>query len=274
MRMLHEIAPHKYNNDYSAKRPPVPKDVALYYDDSTVMMKNHSAGRGCFTFEELEPQAMQEAEYIFSIDDTGYYLLENAPQQKDLELYPISSCRELCGTTAFAFVTGWQFYRFRKEHKFCSCCATPLERHAVDRAYQCPNCGFVCYPKFSPAILALVTDGDRCMLVRSRRFSSSLSPVAGFVEVGESFEEAVEREVFEEAGIRVKDVRYIASQPWSYGDTIMIGFTAKLDGSEKLTPQQSELLDAGWYHRSELEDNRFRDSLGGQLVQWFKEGRL
>lgn len=273
--MIHEIAPHRYNNSYGDRRPPLPSDAALYYEGNRILLSAEGSSWRLPLLGELPASCMEKAEYLFQIDEQGYYLLDTLPEKEGLQLHSIQICRtELPGCTAFAGVTGWQFYRFRQEHRFCGRCAAPLLPHPVDRAYICPDCGMVCYPKFSPAILVLVTDGDRCLMVRSKEYQNHLSPIAGFVEVGETFEQTVAREVMEEAGVRVKDIRYIQNQPWSFGDTIMVGFTARLDGEDTLKIQENEILEAGWYKREEMPEDHSLDSLGGQLLKMFKEGLL
>lgn len=276
MGMIHDIAPCRYDNSYASRRPPRREDAALYYKGRQAQLLQEGDSWVLPAFAQLPDgeDAMREAEYLFSIDGQGFYLVPSPCAAPGFAMHDILLFREaLPGCTAFAGITGWQLYRFKEEHRFCGKCASPLKPHPVDRAYACPGCGMVYYPKFSPAILALVTDGDRCLLVRSRQYKKNFSPVAGFVEVGETFEQAAAREVLEETGVRVKNVRYIQSQPWSFGDTIMIGFAAQLDGEPALCPQASEILEAGWFRRDEVEIHSL-DSLGGQLLKMFREGLL
>lgn len=136
---------------------------------------------------------------------------------------------------------------FDRTTAFCGECGAPMRRALVERAKVCDRCGLVIYPRTSPAILVLVRNGTRILLARSPRFPPGLfSLVAGFVEPGETLEEAVHREVREEIGIRITNVRYVASEPWPFPQSLMIGFTADYAGGE-ITIDNNEIVDAAWF---------------------------
>ena len=117
---------------------------------------------------------------------------------------------------------------------------------------KCASCGHLAFPKVSPAVIVQVTRGDEILLGRSRRHPrASYSVLAGFVDPGESLEDAVRREIGEEAGIRVRDIRYFGSQPWPFPDSLMVGFTAVWDGGEIANLDQ-ELDDLGWFAAGSL----------------------
>lgn len=147
-----------------------------------------------------------------------------------------------------------QFVEWDRTHRFCGRCATPTEPARAERARRCPSCGLLAFPRLAPAMIVLVTrhGGREALLARGTRFSVPMwSCLAGFVEPGETLEEAVHREVREEVGIDVDDVRYWGSQPWPFPHSLMLGFTASWAGGEVVC-EPSEIADAGWYRPDDL----------------------
>ncbi|QXJ24597.1 NAD(+) diphosphatase [Actinomadura graeca] len=139
-------------------------------------------------------------------------------------------------------------------HRFCPRCGTPTEVASAGHVRVCPADGSQHFPRVDPAVIMLVTDAsDRILLARGPQWPADRrSILAGFVEPGESLEQAVAREVDEEVGLPVRDVRYVGSQPWPLPRSLMLGFTAKADGDVPLRPDPEEILDAAWYGREEL----------------------
>ena len=140
---------------------------------------------------------------------------------------------------------------------------------------HCMDCKNTVYPKICPAVIVAVTDGDRILLTKyAGRTYRNYALIAGFTEIGETVEETVMREVYEEVGVHVKNLRYYKSQPWAFSDTEMIGFFAELDGPDKIKLQEDELSEAGWYHRDEIPDETMMNSIGSELKMVFKYGSL
>jgi NAD+ diphosphatase len=137
-------------------------------------------------------------------------------------------------------------------HRFCGRCATPTERAPGERAMRCPACGLSAYPRIAPAIIVLVTKGDLALLAHGSRFPAPFySTLAGFVEPGESLEETLVREVKEEVGIDVGDIRYFGSQSWPFPHSLMLGFFATWK-SGGIVCEPSEIVDAKWFSANEL----------------------
>jgi NAD+ diphosphatase len=140
-----------------------------------------------------------------------------------------------------------QIVEWDRSHQFCGRCAAPVERVAGELAKCCARCRLTCYPRLSPAVIVLVERADEVLLGRSASFPGAMySTLAGFVEPGETLEEAVEREIREEVGIEVRAIRYFGSQPWPFPDSLMIAFTAEHAGGD-LSPDPREIADAGWF---------------------------
>jgi NAD+ diphosphatase len=145
-----------------------------------------------------------------------------------------------------------QVIEWHTTHRFCGRCATSMEDHPQDRAKICPACGLVCYPRLSPSIIVLVTRGEEVLLARNANWPAGMfSTLAGFVEPGESIEQTVHREVEEEVGIKVKNLRYLGSQSWPFPNSLMLGFHAEY-ASGDIVCQEGEIADARWFRYDKL----------------------
>ncbi len=158
----------------------------------------------------------------------------------------------LPGPSLSLALTAAHLARWRRTSRHCGVCGAATEPSPRHQAMLCPSCGFLAFPKVSPAVIVQVTRGAEILLGRSRRHpSGAYSVLAGFVNPGESLEDAVRREILEEAGIRVRDIRYFGSQPWPFPDSLMVGFTAVHDGG-RLQNRDDELEDVGWFGADSL----------------------
>jgi NAD+ diphosphatase len=161
-------------------------------------------------------------------------------------------------------VTAWD-----RDHRYCGRCSSPTERSQTERVRTCSRCGHGSYPRLSPAIIALVERDGRALLARNARFPLPFfSTLAGFVEVGESLEAAVAREIQEEAGIAITDIRYFGSQPWPFTGSLMVGFTARWAGGE-IVCEPTEIADAEWFAPDELPRIPPRLSIARELIDDF-----
>ncbi len=164
-----------------------------------------------------------------------------------------------------------QIVDWNKTHRYCGRCGVPLNTKSTERAKECPQCGLLHFPRLAPAIIVLVERGDKLLLARSRHFMPGMySVLAGFVEPGESLEEAVMREVKEEVGLEVKDIHYFGSQPWPFPHSLMIGFTATY-ASGDISLDDSEIEDAGWFTIDSLPRIPGKISIARKLIDWFIE---
>ena len=168
--------------------------------------------------------------------------------------------------SVLAHARGLMHWRVR--HRFCGICGSACEPRSAGNATACGNCGAQHFPRTDPAVIMLVVSaGGRCLLGHSTRFPSTTmySTLAGFVEPGESLEEAVRREVLEETAVRVGEVRYHSSQPWPFPASVMLGFHAEAL-SEEITVDPTELRDARWFTRDELREPRGFDLPRGDSI--------
>jgi NAD+ diphosphatase len=162
-----------------------------------------------------------------------------------------------------------QIVDWDRTHLFCGRCGARLRTKTTERAKECPICGQLHFPRLAPAIIVLVERGRELLLARSRHFLPGMySVLAGFVEPGESLEEAVVREVREEVGVTVKDIKYFGSQTWPFPHSLMIGFTATYAGGE-IALDDSEIEDAGWFTTDNLPAIPGKISIARKLIDWF-----
>ncbi len=164
-----------------------------------------------------------------------------------------------------------QLVNFNNDHKFCGRCGTIAQSLEGERAKKCPKCGLVNYPRISPAIIVAVVRDGKLLLAHNNQSPKDLySVVAGFVEVGETFEECVVREVFEETGITVKNIKYFGNQPWPFPNSLMIGFIAEYASGE-IQVDGKEIGKANWYRSNEMPLTPDSISIAKKLICWFTE---
>jgi NAD+ diphosphatase len=147
-----------------------------------------------------------------------------------------------------------QIVDWDRTHQYCGACGAGTVPRKSERSRECPECGLVAYPRLAPAVMGLVRRGRELLLARSPRFAKGVySALAGFVEPGETLEQCLEREVYEEVGVRVRDVRYFASQPWPFPHSLMIAFFADY-GDGEIRIDGAEIEDARWFDVGNFEN--------------------
>jgi NAD+ diphosphatase len=211
--------------------------------------------------------------YFGTWNGSGCYALglpEDAAVGQDFEARGL---RELFGLMEeqLVWVAGraGQLVHWHRNHRFCGRCGSPTQDHSEERAKKCPACGLINHPRVSPAIIVAVVRDRRLLLAHASRFPAKFySVLAGFTEPGESLEECVQREVFEEVGIRVQSIRYFGSQPWPFPDSLMVAFTAEHAAGE-IRVNPAEIADAGWFSANELPQIPPPISIARQLIDWF-----
>ena len=212
-------------------------------------------------------------QYLGTLDDQPCYSAQLSEDAIAPDGMSLRGLRELYGTLdedLFALSgRAIQLVEWDRTHQYCGHCATPTIQLPNERAKRCPKCGLVNYPRLSPAMIVLISRGEELLLARAHRFPAGMySVLAGFVEPGESLEETVVREVREEVGIEVKDIRYFGSQPWPFPNSLMIGFTATY-ASGDIVLETQELVDAAWFSKHNLPQIPPKLSIARKLIDWF-----
>ncbi len=270
--MIQDIAPHVYDNAFAHRRAPRPDDYVLYSRGGRELLIREG---GLCDFPQVNSTGTEGLSFGFLIDDRAFFLGEGSPELPGFTYVKAAALRSLEPRhLAFAGITGLQLSRWMRSERYCGCCGTETEPSKTERAFVCPACGRTTYPRLMPAVTIAVMDGDRMVVSTSReRPNVNLANIAGFVEIGESFEECVRREVREEIGLEVKNIRYYKSQPWSFSDTVMIGFFCEAEGDTTLHVDETELKAARWIRREELPDRGGEASLTAEMQNLFRLGK-
>lgn len=274
--MIQDIEPLKFNNSYKEKKPKE-DSVILYYKDRSVLVKENDGNISFPTYNEVKDKDRLYT-YLFSIDDRDYFLAKSNLGEKlnDYEMKNIQLFRTACPKyLAFAGITGFQLYNWYKNNKFCGRCGKELEKDHKERMLHCKCCNNMVYPKICPAVIVGVTNGDKLLMTKYAQGGyKEYGLVAGFAEVGETIEETVKREVMEEVGLKVKNIRYYKSQPWSFSDTLLMGFFVEVDGDISITRDEEELAVAEWVDREDIKVEDTDLSLTNEMILKFKNKEL
>ncbi|MCQ4637820.1 NAD(+) diphosphatase [Anaerovorax odorimutans] len=280
--MIQDIEPHKLNNSFAheeAEREHVVftfKDgKILLYRDSEDNLSLPTLGKLPGPFEENRDKAL----YAFSVDQDPMFLILDKDMEPAGDEFTYRDLRELYNVqpkwAALAGVTASHLNHWYSEHLFCGCCGSPAKLGKWERAMVCPQCKNVQYPRISPVIMAAITDGDRLLVTRyAGRPYKGLALIAGFVEIGESLEGALRREVMEEVGLEVKNLRYFGSQPWGFSDSIISGFFVQLSGSDQVRLDRDELSEAVWLKRDEIPEQNNHISITAAMIEAFRTGKI
>jgi NAD+ diphosphatase len=222
---------------------------------------------------------IEKSFYLGRIDDRPCFAAEIS---EDPDLPPSLSLvglRQIMGISEGGFPIeaisyASEIIHWEKTHRFCSCCGNRMEDGKGEYVKVCIACGLHSYPRISPAVIVGVRRERELLLVQAHRHRAGIySNVAGFVEAGESLEQTVAREVEEEAGIRVKNIKYFGSQAWPFPSTLMIGFTAEYESGE-IRKEEAEIRDAGWFPAEALPSVPDRYTIARQIIDYLRESIL
>ena len=277
--MIQDIAPHQYDNCFAHRRAPRPTDFVFFHrNEKEILLKKEENG---FRFPTVAEVGTEGLYFAFLIDDTAFFVGPDrgaAPMElPGFEYTDQGKFRTLQPQyLAFAGITGMQMMRWLASERYCGSCGTPLEERSWERALVCPKCKKTTYPRLMPAVIVGVMHGDRLLVsAYADRPSRGFALIAGFTEIGETVEETVHREVMEEVGLKVKNLRFYKSQPWSFSDTVLMGFFCDLDGElENIRLDSNELKEARFLTRDELPERRGEASMTAEMMQYFKDGKI
>lgn len=292
--MIQDIAPKTYDNTYRPDRTPLACDIAMVFSGEELLVRvtgedgeNADAPRyALLTCEELSarfPGAKAGGQFLFCIDDTSYYyydfaaLSEGSELPADCLLLTVRRFRSegRCERhVSFAAFTALHLCRWYQENRYCGSCGTKTRFAKEERALDCPSCGRRLYPRIAPAVIVGITNGDEILLTRyANRYHSYHALVAGYNEIGETLEDTVRREVMEEVGLRVKNIRYYKSQPWGIAGDLLSGYFCDVDGDTMIRMDETELKEAVWVKRAEVDGQPDDYSLTNEMMMLFKAGK-
>jgi NAD+ diphosphatase len=192
----------------------------------------------------------------------------NTPIPKGLQWVPIRQLLQYWTQQQFEQASrAVQLLEWQRNHRFCSHCGTATKAHATEHAMVCPRCNYRQYPRVQPCVITVITRGDDEILLAKNAHNTRqmYGLIAGFVEVGETLEEAVRRETLEEVGIQVKNIQYLASQPWPFPSNLMLAFKAEYAAGD-LVLQEDEISDAAFFKFDNLPEIPFKGSIAHAMI--------
>lgn len=303
--MIQDIYPSRLNNQYTAYSP-VDEDIVFFFQGSSLLAKYEDEETLVYPQykEFVKGITLQENKdsvdnytfiYLLSVDDTRYFLAEKkgellkgqyigemadasihkeyAAVVEGFDFVGVNSFRKAKPkATAFAAITAYHIYSWYRDNHFCGRCGGPTVHDSKERMVRCTSCGNMIFPKICPAVIVAVTDNDRILLTKyAGRMYRNYALIAGFNEAGETLEQTVEREVMEEVGLKVKNIRYYKSQPWGLSGSLLSGFFCELDGDDKITLQEDELSLGTWVKADELDLEDDGISLTREMIIKFRD---
>ena len=279
--MIQDLGSHKLDNRYYSERLPKEDDAVISYVGRKILIRELDEARKLVlpTVAEYAGTAdyagAAELIYLFSVDGRGFFM---TLVQMDLPGYSYMSLRDIRAIAlepqeyVFAAFTAVHLGEWYRRKRYCGACGAPLGPDSRERAMRCSSCGEVFYPRINPAVIVGVIDHGRLLITRYLRGYGHNALVAGFAEIGETLEETVAREVMEETGLRVKNIRYYKSQPWGIASDLLTGFFCDVDGDTQVKLDGQELKSAIWTLREEITWQPPEYSLTADMMKAFHEG--
>lgn len=297
--MIQDIFPKKYDNTYYSAKEPDDNAVCMIFKDNNIVVRHAESQDKKYIPQEsassLEmdvpsgdisfpvfaqiKEYVKEYQYLFSVGDEEYYLitLSNAEREPDWEKmgFAYEHYKALRHAApkykVFALMTAYHLNCWYGNNAFCGRCGGRNIHDTRMRALRCPECGGIVFPRISPAVIVGVHDGERLLMTKyNGRDYKGYALIAGFVEIGESAEDTVRREVFEEVGVHVKNITYYSSQPWGMDGSFLLGYYAQLDGAAGISLDREELSMADWYTPQEIPVEDDDISITSRMIENWK----
>lgn len=279
--MIQDIAPLKLNNAYHRKKPKnnsrmlgfIDRMIYLKYDEKIEFL---TYGQWTDTLREQKKE-IPGSVYLFSIGEEDYFLTDIAAdtQIEGFAFHKMFSVRTMQPMKdVLAAATAWHLYVWYRDNQFCGRCGINLKHDTLQRMMRCPKCGNLVFPKIAPAVIIGLTDGDKILMTKyAGREYKRYALIAGFTEIGETAEETVAREVMEEVGLKVKNIRYYKSQPWGFDSNLLLGYFCDLAEKAEIQLEEEELSLAEWVDYKDVPDDPEGLSLTREMMVHFRESR-
>jgi NAD+ diphosphatase len=277
--MIQDIHPHRFSNLYLANQAINETDYIFHYQGNTILLK--IKGNELILPQKKDfPEISEKTDFVFlfSLDEVPCFLVwnelkvdETQMAYTDISFFRSTTQREI----GWVSLVGLHLRNWYLQNRFCGTCGTRTQHKSDERAVVCPACNAVVYPKISPAMIVAILSNDKILLARNSNFVGGwYSLVAGYVDVGETLEETVRREVKEEVGLDVWNIRYYKSQPWELSGSMMIGFIAEADENQPICIDEKEITAAAWFTRENLPNHPLNISIAGEMIEKFERGEL
>ena len=272
--MLNEISQGIFDSNYFHHLEMGDDDFLLCYRDNQVLLKKSGDDYEFPRLGEFKEQIASPV-YLFSINSIRCFGLEGSDfETVSFEFQDIFILRNLKKKEmAWIGSVGHQLMTWHHNNRFCGRCGSRTEMAKEERAIVCPACKLVSFPKISPAIIVAITCNNKILLAKGKNYRGDFyALIAGYVDVGETIEETVIREVKEEVGLDIKNLNYYKSQPWPFSGSLMLGFTAEADDTQPIIIDEKEIKEAGWFERGKLPPHASGISISGNLIEAFEKG--
>ncbi len=276
--MLQDLETGRLENEFHHVAPQAEDPILCFHEGQVLLFRGADGALALPTLARLDGWGGSETlRYAFRIQGQSYFIRTDPAPLSPADGFAYEPVRQLRDLTyralCFAVMTGWHLYNWYRTNRLCGCCGTPTVHDGKERMLRCPNCGNMIFPRISPAVIVAVTDGDRLLLSKyAGRAFTRYALLAGYAEIGETIEETVHREVMEEVGLRVKNLRYYKSQPWGVDGNLLMGFFCDVDGSDAIHIDENELSMAAWYPRDALPAHDDGFSLTREMIGIFERG--
>ncbi|MCR5805612.1 MAG: NAD(+) diphosphatase [Oscillospiraceae bacterium] len=272
--MIQDIYPSRLDNSFR-NCTMNEDDFLLVFDHEGKLLTGEQDGNIRFTSgRDIESDA---AVYLFSVDDSRYFLASDK-SGCSVQGFEYRTIRELrdsySGKELFAAFTAYHLNKWYADNRFCGRCGGVLSFGEKERSLVCPKCGNTVYPRINPAVIVGVIKDDCLLITRYRRGYAHNALVAGFTEIGETLEETVKREVMEETGVSVKNIRYYRSQPWGMAQDILVGFYCDAVGDGDIRMDENELKYAEWVKRGDIILQPGSASLTNEMMRAFRDNEI
>ena len=282
--MIQDIQPLFLDNHFRADtRISDDSVIIVVRDNSFLIEKNAVENQGRIVFPKGADFEDRHNEtdfvYVFSIGDESFFLAITDDKTYELPGYIYTQLSAIRGKElspkhyVFAAFTAYHLNTWYSTSLYCGKCGTRNINDTKERARRCPHCGNVTYPRINPAVIIGITDkeSNKIILTKYNRGYANFALVAGFTEIGETMEENVAREVMEEVGLKVKNIRYYKSQPWGVASDILLGYFCDVDGDTTIHMDNEELKLARWFSPEEIELQPTPYSLTNEMMSLFKD---
>ena len=270
--MIQDIFPHRLRNEFIPGKGVEAEGLLFHFSGAGMACRNED---GAVTLPRVGVK--RDCRYLFSLDDVPCYLDLDEGELPGWEILPVKELRRRAEGPREIIFAAWTAFQLRNwylDNRFCGRCGRPTVPAQDERALVCEACRRRIYPRIIPAVIVGVTNGDRILMTKYRgRDISYYALIAGFTEIGETLEQTVAREVMEEAGLRVKNLRYYKSQPWGIVDDLLAGFYCDVDGSDEIHMDANELKEAVWVDREHVVGQPNDYSLTNEMMMVFKAGK-
>ncbi|MBR4494582.1 MAG: NAD(+) diphosphatase [Clostridiales bacterium] len=281
--MIQDIYPHKLKNTFIPGLEADASSLVIHFNkDGMILIKSQGKPFPRLSEFKTSPDTLT---YLFSMDEDNFFLAEDEtvvlPEGTEYKRVREFRKMDVPKKSVFEAFTAKQLNSWYMNNRYCGRCGELTGRSRIERAIVCEKCGNTIYPRVVPAVIVGLIkrgasrDEDEILLTKynGRSDVPYYALIAGFTEIGETFEQTVAREASEETGLKVKNIRYYKSQPWGVVDDILAGFYCELDGSDQITRDEGELSVAEWVRRENVVLQPDDFSLTNEMMTLFKEGR-